>query len=365
MAYASSASQDHGRHAIGACGDASLKGRIVGFGNGPTPPPSDELSWDDFENVMGSLYESTLTGFDQVFEAFGLSDDTMPSNLKMQETVNEPEDDFGKETTGPYRIVAKEVIVSSSRSLGGTCVARLGTGDCVQVDKLARFGTRIRALISEPAGWISLFDVESLRRWAERVDDTRSAKADAYSAQAPAATSTSSATKKEPVMDDLIDMAVAGEDKQTDSTEKSAAQLPSLLLPPPPKAASTLQASASAPVKTSLVFAEPQDSSWACFDSVGQDSVADKTLPVPSSSPSSQRDSSNSTSSASVVHPVIILDPLSFPSSDKTMAVSAGGYPSTDGTSDSKQNFPRVSRGISSFDPLSETSLDFENALGM
>lgn len=378
---------------MGGRTDKSLQGRIVGFGNGPEPPPLPEdyeVVWDEVENALGSLYESTMTGFDSVFEAFGIPSLTVEAKPqgkgKSMSSAGTDSTDVQTETLGAYRVVATSVIVSSTLELGGPCVTNLSSGDVIVVTKLARCNTRIRACIAEPVGWVSLVDAKTGQRWAEKTDEKvktdEKAKADEKlvpreeSSRKKTETKLTndvprindeqtvhkpSQTKNLAEMEDLIDMALpsTAASQATVSGNAGGATQSLGLVMPPPKSACPLQVSAQLESEFGL---SPAEASFATFEGLTSTPVA----LAPPIECFATFDSVPTTNVGQSTSSPLILGPATQTLSHHTPRGLALFDPvdSKANESNAKEKFLPVQRGLSIFDPLSDKSLDWADAFG-
>mmetsp|Transcript_68033 Transcript_68033/g.210462 ORF Transcript_68033/g.210462 Transcript_68033/m.210462 type:complete len:355 (-) Transcript_68033:109-1173(-) len=82
-----------------------------------------------------------------------------------------PQDTMG-EGPGMYCILAPAAVTSHLQPTQETIVKQLSVGETVQVLSVVRDGPRLRARVQEPAGWISLLNCESGKRWAQSCEGT-------------------------------------------------------------------------------------------------------------------------------------------------------------------------------------------------
>lgn len=92
----------------------------------------------------------------------------MAADLK----TSTPAQDTLGEAPGTYCIVAPAAVTSTFEPTQETIVKQLSVGETVQVLSVVRDGQRLRARVREPAGWISLLNTESGKRWAQSCEGT-------------------------------------------------------------------------------------------------------------------------------------------------------------------------------------------------
>mmetsp|Transcript_141087 Transcript_141087/g.259140 ORF Transcript_141087/g.259140 Transcript_141087/m.259140 type:complete len:585 (-) Transcript_141087:40-1794(-) len=215
-------------------GSVDLKKRIQGFGNGPEPPPLEDNSWwtstllevgeqmglgplqsspapparpqqqeaATLEDTITAWVESAKQGWDSVVAALdeefsgeprpgmpavpplhsrtglgALAAASAAQERSAREKAAQAREKAAeeKDVPGTYQIVVPDTIVSKTRALGGDVVAKLQIGALVNVIEVVRCDKafRIRALIDEPCGWISLFHLQTGFRWAEKAEQWR------------------------------------------------------------------------------------------------------------------------------------------------------------------------------------------------
>jgi len=188
-----------------------LKSRIQGFGNGPPPPPLPQANFlgdlvdphtqADMERTVTDWIETAKKGFDGMIQAFddfvGDGPPPPPQNPRAQGSSPSqlPEDRPGR-----YTIISNRVVVSDTLALKGNILAELGRGEMIEIVELAQCPGRLRARIAAPAGWISVKDTNTNRRWVERESEG------SHISNATPAVSVRSDTQKTQTVPDLLDV---------------------------------------------------------------------------------------------------------------------------------------------------------------
>jgi len=187
-----------------------LKSRIQGFGNGPPPPPLPEANFlgdlvdphtqADMERTVTDWIETAKKGFDGMIQAFDdFVGDGPPPPQNPRPQGSSPSQ-LQEDRPGRYTIISNRVIVSDTLALKGNVLAELGMGDKIEIVELAQCPGRLRARIAAPAGWISIKDTNTNRRWAERESEG------SHSSNATLAVPVRSDAQKAQTVPDLLDV---------------------------------------------------------------------------------------------------------------------------------------------------------------
>eukprot|EP00929_Paragymnodinium_shiwhaense_P032702 TRINITY_DN18093_c0_g1_i2.p1 TRINITY_DN18093_c0_g1~~TRINITY_DN18093_c0_g1_i2.p1 ORF type:complete len:638 (+),score=132.14 TRINITY_DN18093_c0_g1_i2:64-1914(+) len=181
----------HGRHALGygVRSGEDLKARITGFGSDGQAAPEDDSwgFWGDIgvgeffgmESADGMLESFVETAL-QTMEAVFIPPDEQPlptgradAQASLRPSLNPADWERADDRPGSYRIcpVPADVLVTDTKELGGARIADLPCGAVVEVVEMVCLQNRLRARITQPAGWVSVLNTSTGFRWLERLEE--------------------------------------------------------------------------------------------------------------------------------------------------------------------------------------------------